>query len=393
MLHHLLLSVIFSGFHDKATSRTRCVLLRRILDPLSGWLFAPTPRAAERLGVYRIFFSCFYLWRLSLYHLKELADMPDFLWHPPALFWWVRPPPNYAALESLLAGALVFLLFGWFTRCSTWVVLVLGVWFNLSKASILFVDLSLFLVTFWVPVFMVWSDWGSRYSIDSLMRRPNRNADVDRFWTVRGLLLCLSILYFTAGWSKLTHSWVENPRYVADLLLSKGVESFIANGAPMNPVNPYLSKAPYAYLPMQFGALFFELSFPVVLFSHRLRRYYFRFVPAFHAVNMFCFGIPVVEIIGVYGAFVHWHTLRERIAVDPQSFGLRVTGLHVKGACVTLFAFTVGSWNTQMSVRSVLNLGGMLKSYEVWVLVACVVAVWWSVLVVKLLWFRRGATR
>ncbi len=367
---------------------------RRLYDKFAEWLFAPKENAAQRLGLARIVFCVVYLWRISTYRLTEVVDLPVADWRPPYLFKWVPRPSelSLSILESLLVFALLLLMLGYRTRLVGFAVLGLGVAFNVCKLSGVGIGLSAFLLMFWVPVFLVWSRWGAAYSIDALLNRQRHGSrgkvdeDTVSFWPARGLLLVLAILFFTAGYSKLTHSWSENPRYVADLLLEKSVASYLRNGAPISPLNPFIASQPFLYVPMQFGALLFELSFPVVVVSRRARWAYFRVVPLFHAVNMFFLGIPVIEILAVYAVFVDWESVRRFLRLDLSWRW----GTGWIPPAVLAVAFTSAAWNTLPVPRGCFNMFGWLDHYTIWVLVSLATFAWWAVDLRR--WIRQRVT-
>jgi hypothetical protein len=358
----------------------------RLLSVATHWLVRDKIHAAGRVGLYRVFFSLFYLWRLSNFHLTELDDV-TLRYKQPLLFTWVPDPPSFGLLECALIVALALQLFGIFTRVATLAVLVLGVWFDICRMTLTGIGLAMFLIVFWVPVVMVFSDWGATYSVDNLLRRRTSQAvDPDdpsghRFWPIRTVLICLSALYFTAGVSKIKGYWLEDPDFIRNFLLSKGVGSHLQNGAPLNPLVPWIAAQPFLTRSMQYGALIFETIFPLTVVSRAARSFFFRFIPMFHAMNTFLFGILVVEILGVYGAFVDWHALIRR------ALGRRLDSIvhrmvpHASLIAWLLCAVAVLcgiSWNTAVTPRSLFSLGGWLQSYRVWILVTVTAIIWWT---------------
>lgn len=357
----------------------------RKLSDYTHWLVRDKVDAAGRIGLYRVYFTLFYLWRLSNFHLTELDDVV-LHYRRPFLFAWVPDPPSFGMLECALVIALGFQLFGTFSKVATLAVLVLGVWFDICRMSLTGIGMAMFLVVFWVPVVMVFSEWGATYSVDNLLRRRTSQAvepddpSGHRFWPIRTVLICLSALYLSAGISKLQGNWLEHPDFIRNFLLSKGVGSHLQNGAPLNPLAPWIASQPILTHSMQYGAMIFETTFPLTIFSRTARGFFFRFLPMFHAMNTFLFGIPVVEILAVYGAFVDWHALSER------AFGRRLHDVAQRMAprassvawALSAVAVSCGVlWNTAVSPRVLFNLGGWLQSYQVWILVTATAIVWW----------------
>src|SRR6185503_8014564 len=166
-----------------------------------------------------------------------------------------------------------------------------------------------------------------------------------------------------------------DPLFVRDLLLNKNVGNHVAGHVPLNPLVPLIASRAFLSGSMQYGAILFETSFPLSIGSRVARGFFFRVIPMFHAMNMFLFGIPVVEVLCIYGAFVDWQALL------PRAAGASLERLAARAArrsvAVTLLAIAtclgVGLlWNTAVSPRTVLNLGGVLRSFELWVLVTVV---------------------
>lgn len=350
------------------------------------WLIRDKARAAGRIGLYRVYFSLFYLWRLSNFHLTEIDDVV-FRYKRPILFAWLPEPPSLGMLESALVIALVFQLFGAFTRVATLVVLLLGIWYDICRMGLTGIGMAMFLVVFWVPVVMVFSDWGATYSVDNLLRRrTNRAAEPGdasghRFWPLRTVLICLSALYFTAGISKFKGNWLDEPDFIRNFLLSKGVGSHLQNGAPLNPLVPWVASQPLLTKSMQYGAMIFETLFPVAVFSRVARGFLFRFVPMFHAMNTFLFGIPVVEILAVYGAFVDWQALLKRVVGGRSDEVVRRMVPHgvAIASALGMIAVLVGLlWNTALTPRLLFNAGGLLQSYRIWILVTIIALIWWT---------------
>ncbi|NJL84457.1 MAG: hypothetical protein HC890_18775 [Chloroflexaceae bacterium] len=235
------------------------------------WLSAPAVNAAGRMGLYRILYSLFYLWLISYLRFSELGLIPPIRWNPPLLFLGFSPPPGwiFTLAESLLPAALILLLFGYRTRLVTGAVLALGFGLAGMRASLLLKEHTLMLVTFYVPLFMLFSDWGSTYSLDEILRQQRgqwtpspQNSASHYIWPARGLMAVLAILFVSATVDKLLQGvWVSDPRFVGDLMLEKSVESYLNNGFPVNPFAAAIANNNYLIIPAQYFILLFEAAF------------------------------------------------------------------------------------------------------------------------------------
>src|SRR5262245_61134770 len=97
---------------------------------LECWLTSPEPRAAGRLGLFRILYALFYLWHPSWIHAADLARLPAASWHPVGVLRLLgvkAPSMAPAVLEPLLVGLLLLLMVGLRVGIVTAAVLVTGV--------------------------------------------------------------------------------------------------------------------------------------------------------------------------------------------------------------------------------------------------------------------------
>ncbi|MBE9066367.1 hypothetical protein IQ260_06850 [Leptolyngbya cf. ectocarpi LEGE 11479] len=342
------------------------------------WLTRPAKNAAGRMGLYRIVYSLFYLWFLAQLRFTELSLVPTSQWRPTILFSGLSPLPGaaYPAMEILLVISLVLQLIGYKTRIANLMVLIMGFALAVFRTGLLVEDRTLVVTVFYVPLFMLFSNWGATYSIDALLRQQQGQPVVDPktsswhyIWPTRGLMVILSMLFLSAVIEKLISlDWLVNPRFVGDFLLVKGVSSYLSNGFPVSPLGPKLGQLDAFIIPAQYVILLFEAAFVLVLFSRIAQALIFRLAPIFHSFNTLLLGIPFISVLSIYAAFPDWQTLYERFY--PQL--LKIRGLaKLPSPLLSLgsvgLAVLVGLlWNTTPIPRQIFGLFGIFSYHTLW---------------------------
>lgn len=355
------------------------------------WLSAPAKNAAGRMGLYRIIYSFFCLWFFSQLEFSELKSVPASEWEPPVLFFWLGPPPEwfFPVAESVLAASLVLLLLGYRTRLATLLVFLSGFSLATVRGSLLLQERTIVLPIFYVPLLMLFSEWGSTYSIDAITKRhPTPQDESWRYiWPARGLMIVLGILYFTSALFKLTGAWVTNPHFVSRFVLEKSIDSYLDNGLTPNPLGPLLARSAFI-VPAQYVVLLFEAAFILVLFSSVARAVFFRLVLLFHSCNTFFLGIPFAAVLSVYAAFPDWQSLYQRFY--PQ--WLRLTWLKtlpaatLNGSSLFLAVLVGVLWNTTPIPRRAFSLFGLLDYQTIWFAIFPLALLWLVVSVYR--WLR-----
>lgn len=360
------------------------------------WLKRPAQNAAGRMGLYRIIYSLFYLWFLSHMQFSELSLVPTDLWDPTILFTRLSPLPGiaYPTMEILLVMALMLLLIGYKTRIATLITLFLGFGLAIFRTGLLTQERTILVTTFYVPLFMLLSNWGATYSIDALLRQKKGLPVVDPktsswqyIWPARGLLVVLSLLFLSATITKCIQiDWLANPRFVGDFVLSKGVESYLKNGFPISPLGPWLGHTNALAIPTQYVVLLFEGVFVLVLFSRAAQAIILRLAPIFHSFNTLLLGIPFISVLSLYAAFPDWQRLYERFY--PRS--LRIRGLTklsstvLQIGSVSLALLTGILWNTNPIPRHIFGLFDLFNYQTLWFALLPFVILW----IVSPLWHR-----
>jgi hypothetical protein len=140
-------------------------------------------------------------------------------------------------------------------------------------------------------------------------------------------------------------------------------------GEPLNPLAPFIAQTPIAQQVLKFSALLLEAFFWLSLLDRRLFALVIPAALLFHCINSTWLTVTFSGVFIVYPMYVDWQwwwqKLRPRFApgcIDMPSGWLAALAL--------LVAAVIGlSWNTQLSVRPLLNLGRLLDQRTIWYLV------------------------
>lgn len=276
-------------------------MIRRGLAWFDAWVQRGDFRAAD-LGLYRIGYAVVVM--LVFPDFEWLAQYPDSLFRAPLgplqLLGGFPPYPVLVALELALALATVALLLGLHTRLASVVVAVLlvvgfGLWNSVGK-----IDHNMIMLL--VPAVMAFSDWGRRFSVDSL-RRPRPDGPVPQ-WPLRFLGLLVGLSFVTAARPKLYAGWLDpDTQAVHSTLFSnfhvEERQQWLAEAALQVPWTWVWEAVDWTTVLLEFGII-------VALVSWRLFR------PALAVACLFHLGVYLLMNIGfypnivAYGAFVLW---------------------------------------------------------------------------------------
>ncbi|MBA3557988.1 MAG: hypothetical protein H0W30_05250 [Gemmatimonadaceae bacterium] len=187
-----------------------------------------------------------------------------------ALFPANLPTGFFTLVESVLVAGLVLLVAGFRVRLVTAAVLISG---SLLEAFYTRADpeyATLFLV-FYIPLFMLLCNtrWGATYSLDALLlRRAGKpriepsNSSGAFFIPARAALVMLGLLFLSAAALKMASggTWLDQPRFMANLMLADNVKASI-HGTPLNALAPLISERPVVYRWLLYQTIVFEALF------------------------------------------------------------------------------------------------------------------------------------
>ena len=367
--------------------RRKRTVLQKPIDVIDRWFTTPEPNAAGNLGLFRVLYASFYLWFLSSQNVQHLVGVPadhrqrvlliDLLpADPPAAF--------FVSLEILLVAALCLLVVGFRVRLATWVVLVVG---SLLEAYWVSFDpeLGTILLVFFIPFFMLLGNakWSETYSVDAILRQRAGERVVeptDPSWPyslpARAVLVVLAALFLSSALHKVVAggTWLSFPQLLPNELLRRNITATILE-LRLNPLAPAIAEHSLRD-GLRWLVLLFEATFVLALLS-RLRAFYVAFALIFHSVNALWLWVTFTPVLVVYGLFVDWQALKDRIrppVAVPSARAHEIPIWALVGASV-LFAGTVAVlWNHGLS--SVVTFGGRLDRQTIWYPILPVAAAW-----------------
>lgn len=366
--------------------------LKKIENKFDQWLLAPQPNAAGNLGLFRIIYALFYFWNLSYNFVGFFKNFPEDYYIHRILITQFFPtqliPPLLIMVEAILVVSLFFLLVGLRVRIATGIVLISGCFLEAWYSSVDY-EKGLVILVFYIPFFMFLNDhWGDTYSLDSILNERKYHtkinpSDSDGKYCVvpRVILIILSALFFSSAVFKFLGTWLTFPELIADFMLKQSVKASIY-GLPTNPLVPFLAQIPIIYNAMRFSVLLFEAGFFMAIFSRKLRNILIPLALIFHSVNALWFVVTFTPVLVVYFLFMDLQSIREKLLPQPPKF-LETISPNLLQIGTIMSAVIIGIlWNSNIDLRSLINLWGMIDWRTIWYPVLPVSIVW---LVVSLL--------
>ena len=257
----------------------------RFKDLSRRWMsFWFAPRPADDLGFCRLLFFgglCFF------YLTTDFAGwgkLPRVFWMPIWTFRVARiPMPPAEVIEPIQIvwkGALILSAVGLLTRSATWVAFLLGFYLlglphNFGKMH--HTDALLVIVS----GFLALSRCGDAWSLDHLIWRrrfPNapsrRAASGEYFWPIRAAQVSLSLVFFAAGFSKLSRSGLEwaFSDHLATAIIKQNY--YISDVMPITELGLDLASSFWMSRGLAVMTLILELGYPLALFG-RIPRFIF----------------------------------------------------------------------------------------------------------------------
>jgi hypothetical protein len=182
-----------------------------------------------------------------------------------------------AAIQIVWRTALLFSCMGLFTRASTALSFVLGVYLIGIASSFGKIHHMEHVLVFSFLI-MACSRCGDAWSIDALIRkwRPSNpqtpvGMSGEYTWPVRMIWVVIALIYFAAGISKVRHSgfqWITGGTMHSILLWHS---YHTASADPLTTWGPLLSRSVVMSRMLAVCGMGFELAFPLALFSRRVR--------------------------------------------------------------------------------------------------------------------------
>jgi hypothetical protein len=262
--------------------------MKSLLEKWNHFWFEPaTP---DNLGLARIFLygsmAIYYLLTPSLFPIwgwqatfSDWGNVDPVFWNPISIFRIFHLPQFSSQIIFIMEmgcnSSLMLSAIGLFTRLSTFTSLFLGVYLlglgnNFGKTH------HHEILLLWLFFIMFVSRCGDSWSVDQFLRtgRSAQKTSVhssEFTWPIRLIWVVMAMIYFAAGVSKLRHSggeWVSGNVMSFYLLQA---QYHVANSAPLSNWGPYIGSHPMWCHVLALMALILELSYPLALFSRRLR--------------------------------------------------------------------------------------------------------------------------
>jgi predicted DCC family thiol-disulfide oxidoreductase YuxK len=256
------------------------------------WWFEPS--TADNLGLARIllfgtmavfYISTPYLFPGWGYHetFNEWGGVSAVFWKPIWLFRVLHLPQfsvgEITALDAIWKIALVFSAIGLFTRFSNAVAFVISIYLfgiqnNFGRTH------HLEILLLWAFLIMTFSRCGDSWSIDRLLKTARTGSGPgsepprlsgEYTWPIRLIWVVMAMIYFAAGCSKLRHSgiaWVTSNAMSYFLMRPP---YHVADAEPILNWGLWMSRHSWASHGMAAMGIGLELSYPIALFSRRLR--------------------------------------------------------------------------------------------------------------------------
>jgi hypothetical protein len=285
-----------------------------IMAAFDRWLTAPESNAVGRLCLFRILFALNYLWIIHGFSYTQMTQVPLDEWQPVALLGWLTALPDatfFHGLHVLLIGGLFLLLIGFRTRLATLLVLAAGLILDMFTHSFGKVGHGLALMVFYIPLFMLFADWGAAYSVDALLMRCRvdvRDSSWRYGYPIKLMLILLSLLFFTAAVHKLMGSWGNNPAVIINSMSVNNVRAVMA-GEWAQPLVPFIAETPGMGDLLRFLGIAFQALFVFSLFNRRLRNVFIAGAILFHTFIFWFMRVGFDAQIIAYALFVDWQRL------------------------------------------------------------------------------------
>lgn len=381
-------------------------IIRNVNASINAWFTQPEVNAAGRVGLFRILYSLFYLWHLSVHSADFLSGLPSFYVEERVYlvryifrdFGMSLPPLFFHTLESFLVAALVLLAFGYKTRMATVSVLLIG---GLLEALSAAVDgkRTLLPMIFYIPFFMsIINAWGHTYSIDSMLRRHKSGTQVDPqasnwdyFLPARALLIVFSILFFGSAVFKMGFggAWLRHSDMMANFFLNRNIEAAIYN-LPLNRLAPFISKAPLIYLAAHINTLVFETFFFLSVINRKVRDLLVSMALIFHAINALWLVVTTTPLLIGYCLFIDWQAIKDFLFPSRrQELGDPTVSPKVLTFIALFLATILGLlWHSDLGIRTLFHLNGLINWRTIWYPVLPLALAWF---VATLIRFRQPA--
>lgn len=240
-----------------------------------------------------------------------IGTVPDAFFNPPmfsvASLFDQFPPKIFFQAVDIAIGVFTFtLLFGFLTRLSTLSLLILMIIGNTFSFSLGKIDHNALYLC--VLLAMCFQNWGTMFSIDSLLRSQREIGEKEKSVDLSFLGVLISFGFFTAGFGK-SLSWVDFDLTTSGFLswfydgyFNQGRDQLLAS-AVLKINSPLLLEF------IDISAVIFELGVLLAILSRTGWYSWLTTACLFHLVNCLLLNIAFNANAAVYLAFVPWAQL------------------------------------------------------------------------------------
>ncbi|WP_234573099.1 hypothetical protein [Rhodohalobacter sp. 614A] len=280
------------------------------LKPFERWIFETYTVSAEGLGLYRIIASLFILFFLipgmGFDHYQYLASLPaDFYNPPPGPMMLFDGFPSFIIFQVLYGLALlsVFaMLVGYQTKWASissgiFILVLQGLIYSIGKVNHeVLVPLG--------PILMAFTNWGNRFSIDSMKPPEIKTERPVESWPLVLLSIFIGFMMFTSGWPKILGGWLDPSTHAVKAHLFNQFfvherEAYLAGYAIQ--IN---SQIFWEFL--DWITIIFEIGFLISIRKSKWFRFFLVIAVLFHFSTKMLLNISFLPNFLAYAAFLNW---------------------------------------------------------------------------------------
>jgi len=325
------------------------------VNKLDNWIFNTFKVTPEGLALSRIFSALFILFFLipgsGAQHFAYLSSMPaDFYKPPPGPMMILDEfPPLYLfqAVHTVIIISLVAVFLGYYTKWASITaglsILVLqGFIFSIGKVNH---ELLIALV----PLVMAYSNWGARYSIDSIRGKTGLKVES---WPLTLLALFIGFMMFTAGFPKILGGWLDPS--------TQAVQGHLYNQFFVRERDAFLASYFVQFENVLFwefldwATIFFEVGFLIAVIRAKWFKVFVCVAVFFHFSTMMMLNIAFLPNFLAYALFLPWKRIYDRIhQVYVKMSGMTGEKSHYRSVYMftglLLIFFTVIRWLSDLN--------------------------------------------
>lgn len=335
---------------------------------------------AGSLGLYRIGYCLLVILVVGIPYFSWLSDKPELLFDPPTYSLANLVSEGFPGvyffrtLDALIVISFALLLLGIRATLVSRILfglLVIGFSYSNSLGKISHESL-LMVIT---PLLMSFSNWGSHFSVGSLLKKGARPPE--RYWPVTFLAILLGFAMFSAGLPKLLYGWLSFDSQAVHRFLY----AFYYQQERVGYLTPHLLEIqnPWFWEPLDYGGVFFELLFIFAVARAKVFRGFILAAILFHAMNLLIFNINFIDNLVLYLLFLDWrpvlyfvHRTNETLTFSVQrllafagGFTLAVSIYYLGGNVPLLSrALNLLSWDESAQQLVVVLLAAALFAYN-----------------------------